>query len=37
MSRAGRIRFSAEKPLPAALVKRIVKARVLENEARSEG
>ena len=31
------IRFSAEKPLPAALVKRIVKARVLENEARSEG
>lgn len=28
------IRFSAKKPLPAALVKRIVKARVLENEAR---
>jgi uncharacterized protein YdhG (YjbR/CyaY superfamily) len=28
------IRFSAEKPLPAALVKRIVKARVRENNAR---
>jgi len=35
---AGRtIRFSAKKPLPAALVKRIVKARVLENEARVKG
>jgi uncharacterized protein YdhG (YjbR/CyaY superfamily) len=31
------IRFSAERPLPAALVKRIVKARVQENEARAEG
>jgi uncharacterized protein YdhG (YjbR/CyaY superfamily) len=30
------IRFSAKKPLPAALVKRIVKARVLENEARDK-
>jgi uncharacterized protein YdhG (YjbR/CyaY superfamily) len=28
------IRFSANKPLPASLVKRIVKARVRENEAR---
>lgn len=28
------VRFSVEKPLPAALVKRIVKARVHENEAR---
>ena len=31
------IRFSAEDPLPAALVKRIVKARVKENEARAKG
>ena len=31
------IRFSAGKPLPAALVRRIVEARVLENEARAEG
>lgn len=31
------IRFSARKPLPAALVRRIVEARVLENEARAEG
>lgn len=30
------IRFSAKKPLPAAVVTRIVKARVLENEARAE-
>ena len=29
------IRFSANRPLPAALVKRIVKARVRENEARA--
>jgi uncharacterized protein YdhG (YjbR/CyaY superfamily) len=28
------IRFTVDKPLPAALVKRIVKARVAENEAR---
>jgi uncharacterized protein YdhG (YjbR/CyaY superfamily) len=31
------IRFSAERPLPAALVKRIVKARVRENGARAGG
>jgi uncharacterized protein YdhG (YjbR/CyaY superfamily) len=31
------IRFSANKPLPASLVKRIVKARVRENEARVKG
>jgi uncharacterized protein YdhG (YjbR/CyaY superfamily) len=31
------IRFSAKRPLPAALVKRIVKARVRENEARVRG
>ena len=31
------IRFSAKTPLPAALVKRIVKARVRENEARVKG
>jgi uncharacterized protein YdhG (YjbR/CyaY superfamily) len=30
------IRFSAAKPIPAGLVKRIVKARVRENEARVE-
>jgi uncharacterized protein YdhG (YjbR/CyaY superfamily) len=30
------IRFSATKPLPAGLVKRIVKARVQENEARAK-
>jgi uncharacterized protein YdhG (YjbR/CyaY superfamily) len=28
------IRFTVEKPLPAALVKRIVKSRIAENEAR---
>jgi len=30
------IRFSAKKPPPAALVKRIVKARVRENEERAK-
>ena len=29
------IRFSVEKPLPAALVKKIVKSRIVENEARA--
>jgi uncharacterized protein YdhG (YjbR/CyaY superfamily) len=29
------IHFSVEKPLPAALVKKIVKARIAENEARA--
>jgi uncharacterized protein YdhG (YjbR/CyaY superfamily) len=33
---AGTIRFTPEKPLPAALVKRIVRARVAENEARAK-
>jgi uncharacterized protein YdhG (YjbR/CyaY superfamily) len=32
----GTIRFTPEKPLPAALVKRIVKLRVAENEARAK-
>ena len=32
----GTIRFTPEKPLPAALVKRIVKVRVAENEARAK-
>jgi uncharacterized protein YdhG (YjbR/CyaY superfamily) len=31
----GAIRFSASKPLPAALVKKLVKARMQENEARA--
>ncbi len=31
----GSIRFSAEKPLPAALVKKLVKARIVENEGRA--
>jgi uncharacterized protein YdhG (YjbR/CyaY superfamily) len=32
----GTIRFPADRPLPAALVKKLVKARVSENEARSK-
>ncbi|HUM06335.1 MAG TPA: DUF1801 domain-containing protein [Terriglobales bacterium] len=32
----GTIRFPIDKPLPAALVKKMVKARVKENEARAE-
>ena len=32
----GTIRFSADKPLPAALVKKLVKARITENGARSK-
>lgn len=32
----GTIRFTPEKPLPAALVKRIARARVAENEARAK-
>ena len=31
----GSIRFSAEKPLPVALVKKLVKARIAENERRA--
>ena len=31
----GTIRFTVEKPLPVALVKKMVKARVKENEARA--
>ncbi|MGH8928855.1 MAG: hypothetical protein ACRDWH_10925 [Acidimicrobiia bacterium] len=29
----GTVRFTAEKPLPTALVKKLVKARIAENEA----
>ena len=32
----GTIQFTVEKPLPVTLVKRIVKARMIENEARAE-
>jgi uncharacterized protein YdhG (YjbR/CyaY superfamily) len=31
----GTVRFSVDKPLPAALVKKLVKARIGENEARA--
>ena len=31
----GTVRFSADKPLPAALVRKLVKARIKENEARA--
>lgn len=33
----GCIRFPATKPLPAALVRKLVKARILENESRKKG
>jgi uncharacterized protein YdhG (YjbR/CyaY superfamily) len=33
----GSIRFSAEKPLPAALVKKLVKARIAENKGMAQG
>ena len=32
----GAIRFQADKPLPVALVKKLVKARIAENEAQRE-
>ena len=32
----GTIRFSADKPLPASLVRKLLKARILENKARTK-